>query len=82
MLSRALDIHGTLDKPKDREWIHILLSYLKTYVECLGNELLLHEQDKVDYVDGFVNALKTASEKLDAGIVTSSPFISLHPLCV
>ena len=66
MLSRAIDTHSMLQKPKDREWIHILISFLKAYVEELGTELLMHE-DKTEYVSQLVKQLHTAACELDAG---------------
>lgn len=67
MLSRALDVHTALGKPKDREWMHILLSFLKAYVEGLGGELLMREEDKTTYVTELVKALKTSASELDTG---------------
>lgn len=75
MLSRALDIRAALRKPDDREWIHILLSYLKTFVDGQGTELLAHEEDKVTYVEQLVTAMQAAAFKLDAGR-TSKPVFS------
>jgi hypothetical protein len=67
MLSRALDTHAQLQKPKDREWIHILISFLKAYVEELGKELLMHADDKKEYVSQLVKELHIAAKELDAG---------------
>jgi trafficking protein particle complex subunit 10 len=67
MLSRALDTHAALQRPKDREWIHILLSFLKAYVEELGKELLMHEDDKKEYVARLVDELHAAAIELDTG---------------
>ncbi|KAF7964535.1 hypothetical protein HWV62_6039, partial [Athelia sp. TMB] len=66
MLSQAIDTHAKLNNPKDREWIHITLSYLKTYVEELGNELLLHEDDKVAYVGKLIAEMRNASQDLES----------------
>lgn len=67
MLSRALNTHSDIGKPKDREWIHILLAFLKTYVDNLGMELLMLEDDKVAYVSQLVTAMKAAAVQLDSG---------------
>ncbi|TFK43010.1 trafficking protein particle complex subunit 10 [Crucibulum laeve] len=67
MLSRALDTHATLDKSQDVEWIHILLSFLKTYCEHRGTDLLLHEEDKLEYVSKLVNAMREAASQLENG---------------
>ncbi|KAK0459605.1 uncharacterized protein EV420DRAFT_1307323 [Desarmillaria tabescens] len=78
MLSRALDIHESLEKPKDREWIHILLSFLSTYVEN-GAELLLCEQDALVYVRRLVGELKSAAPELDQDLVhTDFAAITVH----
>ncbi|KAF7983988.1 hypothetical protein HWV62_17458 [Athelia sp. TMB] len=66
MLSQAIDTHAKLNNPKDREWIHITLSYLKTYVEELGNELLLHEDDKVAYVGKLIAEMRNAAQDLES----------------
>jgi hypothetical protein len=67
MLSRALDTHAELQRPKDGEWIHILLSFLRSIVEKSGKEMLIHEQDKKEYVSRLVDELHIAAFKLDTG---------------
>lgn len=67
MLSLALDTHAELDKTKDREWIHILLSFLKTYVETVGLDLLMHEEDSVEYISRLVQAMRDSATMLEAG---------------
>ena len=68
MLSRALDTHSLLEKAQDVEWIHIVLSFLKTYVEHRNSEILLHETDKIGYVANLINSLKTSAERLETGL--------------
>lgn len=70
MLSRALDTHSDMKKPKDTEWIHILLSFLKTYIENLGSELLMHEEDKTAYVTKLVNDMDRAASELEGGTLS------------
>lgn len=67
MLSLALDTHAELDKSKDREWIHILLSFLKTYVDTLGLDLLMHEEDSAEYISRLVQALRDSATALESG---------------
>lgn len=69
MLSNAIDTHARIQKPKDREWIHILLSFLKTYVDELGSELLMHEEDKTAYVSQLVDEMHTAADELESGML-------------
>ena len=66
-LRHALDTHATLAKPRDREWILILLSFMKTYAESSGAELLMSEEDKVDYISLLSDQLKVAAESLQEG---------------
>ena len=67
MLSRALDTHASSGQDKTTEWIHILLAFLKTYVESLSSTLLIHEEDKVAYISGLVDNLRLAAENVEAG---------------
>ncbi|KAI0724064.1 trafficking protein particle complex subunit 10 [Cerioporus squamosus] len=66
MLNRALNIHEAAEKPKDREWIHVLLHFLRAYVEDMGRQLLMSEEDSAAYVQGLVTQLKQAAEELDS----------------
>src|ERR1700719_3016015 len=65
MLSRALATHSDLNKPKDRDLLHLLLSFLSTHADCMGPELLKHEKE--DDVEKLVGTLKEAALALDDG---------------
>ncbi|KAI0647217.1 trafficking protein particle complex subunit 10 [Trametes meyenii] len=65
MLNRALDIHASTEKPKDREWIHILLHFLRAYVDDVGMDLLLSKEDSEAYVTQLVSVLRAAADELD-----------------
>lgn len=67
MLSRALDTHADFQQEKDTEWIHILLSFLKSYVDISGCDLLIHEKDKAEYISELVHSLQQAASQLEAG---------------
>jgi hypothetical protein len=67
MLSQALDTHASAGQEKNTEWIHILLSFLKTYIDSSGSELLIHEEDKLVYITRLVEDLRLAAGKLEAG---------------
>lgn len=75
MLSQAIDTHAQLNNPKDREWIHVLLSYLKTYVDELGNELLMHEDDKAAYVGKLIAEMQDAAKGLESGMLCRPSFL-------
>lgn len=67
MLSRAIDTHAALKKPRDREWIHILLAFLKTYVNDGSTELVMLDEEMAEYIAGLVSTLREAAEELDSG---------------
>ena len=67
MLSRALDTHGLLKKAQDVEWIHIVLSFLKTCVEHRNSEML-HETDKIGYIANLIDSLTTSAKRLETGL--------------
>ncbi|KAG6861666.1 hypothetical protein C0995_013672 [Termitomyces sp. Mi166 len=68
MLSKALDTHADYQQEKDTEWIHILLSFLKSYIDNLGAELLMHEEDRVEYITRLVDGLHQAAAKLESDL--------------
>jgi len=74
MLQCALETHAALEKPKDREWIHVLLSFLATYALSSGADMLVKEDDKVAYISNLVDALKQSASELDTGWVSRSFF--------
>ncbi|PFH52452.1 hypothetical protein AMATHDRAFT_74243 [Amanita thiersii Skay4041] len=64
-LSRALDIHDGLQKEKNVEWIHILLAFLKTFVECPETDFLLHKGDRLEYISRLVSTLNGVASELE-----------------
>lgn len=67
MLCQSLDIHANVDKPKDREWINILLSFLKTCLSDSDPTLLMHNDDREPYIAGLIDSLKASAKALDSG---------------
>ncbi|KIP08175.1 hypothetical protein PHLGIDRAFT_88626 [Phlebiopsis gigantea 11061_1 CR5-6] len=65
MLTRALDLHDSAEKPHDRDWLSILLDYLKAYVHDLGRALLITKEDHVAYTSSLVHALRQAASSLE-----------------
>ncbi|KXN82613.1 Trafficking protein particle complex subunit 10 [Leucoagaricus sp. SymC.cos] len=69
MLSQALDTHAEMEQPKDNEWMHNLLLYLRSFIEHQGSELLVHDEDKAEYISGLVSYLTKAANSLESEIV-------------
>lgn len=67
MLSQALDTHMKMGRPNDNEWMHNVLSYLRSFIEHQGNKLLLHEDDKIEYVSQLVASLVEFANNLESG---------------
>ncbi|KAJ3845286.1 trafficking protein particle complex subunit 10 [Lentinula raphanica] len=78
MLTRALETHETAKKPKDRDWIHVLLAFFKTYAESGGTELLMPEESKSAYVSQCMSALEVAVTNLESGSYPDHPALRLQ----
>lgn len=68
MLTQALDLHAESDKPRDRDWILILLEFLKAYVQDMGKSLLITKEDHIAYTSSLVDVLKDAAQALPSGM--------------
>ncbi|ETW85992.1 hypothetical protein HETIRDRAFT_309755 [Heterobasidion irregulare TC 32-1] len=78
MLSQAIDIHAALGSARDQQWINIALSFLKSYVDDHGSDLLVTEDDKAAYVSRIVVALQDLANNIDSDLIHSEhPAISI-----
>jgi hypothetical protein len=76
MLARALDTHGRSEKPQDVEWMHILLSFLKSYVEHRGADMLFPTDNPTEYISKYVTSLMEAASGLENGPLYSSTLVA------
>ena len=67
MRMQALSIHTSTEQPKDADWAHIVLDFLKAYVEDMGAELLMDVDDHKAYVTGLIESLRHAASELQTG---------------
>lgn len=67
MLTRALDLNESVEKPHDKEWLLVLLDYLKAYVQDLGKALLITKEDHVTYTSSLAQELHKAAVALESG---------------
>lgn len=67
MLSRTLDTHAKMKQPKDKQWMHNVLTYLHNFVGQRGSELLVHDDDREEYVNRLVSCLLDAAHSLESG---------------
>lgn len=74
MLSRGLDTHEQLDKPRDREWILAALSFLRLFAEDVGQEVVTLQQDRKEYTTTLLQSVASAAEQLPTdAILTDHP---------
>ncbi|KAK2460622.1 hypothetical protein APHAL10511_007092 [Amanita phalloides] len=67
-LLQALLIHAGLQKTKDTEWIHILLDFLKTAVECSEIDSLFSESNRIEHISSLLQSLRTVSSTLETDL--------------
>jgi hypothetical protein len=64
MLSQALNVYAFADTDRNKQWINIVLSYLKVCESGPNDELLTHQEDSATYVTNLVDSLKAAVDQL------------------
>ncbi|KAI0736997.1 trafficking protein particle complex subunit 10 [Fomitopsis betulina] len=69
MRMQALSIHTSTEQPKDADWAHIVLDFLKAYVVDMGAELLMDVDDQKAYVTGLIETLRHAASELQADML-------------
>jgi hypothetical protein len=67
MLGRAVTAHADVGRPRDREWVLGALAYLRAYVEELGREVMMPDEDKRQWLGALVREVQEAAEGLDLG---------------
>ena len=72
MLTHALNLYSSSQQSKDRDWIYLVLEFLKAYVEDLGKELLVEADDHRAYISGLIAAFKDAAANLQSGLLLLS----------
>lgn len=78
MRMQALSIHTSTEQPKDADWAHIVLDFLKAYVVDMGAELLMDVDDQKAYVTGLIETLRHAASELQAGRSVHLCILSNH----
>ncbi|EIN07448.1 hypothetical protein PUNSTDRAFT_144927 [Punctularia strigosozonata HHB-11173 SS5] len=66
VLSQALDTHQQLEKPKDQDWMHMLLNFLSAYVQDIEGALLMQVEDKNEYLKRLMSAMSSSASAMEA----------------
>jgi len=81
MLCRAINVHESLNKPHNREWIHMLLDFFKAYISDTNRELSPLDQDGLSSLSTLVNHVITSAKELDSDLIHADDYIiSIRPL--
>ncbi|EIW85047.1 hypothetical protein CONPUDRAFT_47585 [Coniophora puteana RWD-64-598 SS2] len=81
MLCRAINVHKSLNKPHNREWIYMLLDFFKAYIPDTNRELSPLDQDGLSSLSTLVNHVVTSAKELDSDLIHSDDYIiSIRPL--
>jgi hypothetical protein len=67
MFCRALDIYSTMNKTKDREWVHLVLSFLKSYTDGMEEEFLVTDGKRAP-IEKLVKELVNVAGSLEEGV--------------
>ncbi|KAI0256634.1 trafficking protein particle complex subunit 10 [Lactifluus subvellereus] len=65
MLSQANDVYSLVNTAKDKQWVNIVLAYLKLYSGSSNHEPLTHQADSTAYITDIVDSLKTVVDSLN-----------------
>jgi hypothetical protein len=63
---RAMKIHSQMSIPRDREWIHVLLDFLKAYIVDMSQEFVVQNNEKT-YMSDIIDSLRIAASELQSG---------------
>ncbi|EMD38446.1 hypothetical protein CERSUDRAFT_153326 [Gelatoporia subvermispora B] len=69
MLTRALELHDSSEKEKDKDWIHLVLEFLKAYVDDFGKELIMLEIEREQYLTNLLTSLKDTATGLQSDLI-------------
>jgi trafficking protein particle complex subunit 10 len=67
MLSQAILTHAQAGNVKDRQWIKIALSFLKTFTVNFGRSSVVSQSDEASHVSNVLDPLKAVADNLDEG---------------
>jgi hypothetical protein len=65
MLSQAIHVYALAGTNRDKQWVNIVLKYLKLWSNGSIDESLTHQDDSPTYIANLVESLKLAVERLD-----------------
>jgi len=65
MLSQAINVYALAGTNRDKQWVYIVLKYLKLWSNGSVDESLTRQDDSPTYIANLVESLKLAVESLD-----------------
>ena len=70
MLSQAINVYALAGTNKDKQWINIVLKYLKLWSNGSIGELLTRQDDSATYITNLVESLKVSVDKLSERLLS------------
>ena len=64
MLSQAINVYAVAGTARDKQWVNIVLTYLKLFSSGFNGESLTHREDNTSYVTNLVDSLKAVVDEL------------------
>lgn len=64
MLSQAINVYALADTNRDKQWVNIVLEYLKLWSNGSIGEPLTRQDGGATYIANLVESLKLAVDKL------------------
>ena len=64
MLSQAINVYALAGTNRDKQWINIVLKYLKLWSNGSISESLTCQDDNATYITNLVESLKVSVDKL------------------
>lgn len=64
MLSQAINVYALAGTNRDKQWINIVLKYLKLWSNGSIGESLTCQDDSATYITNLVESLKVSVDKL------------------
>lgn len=75
MLCRALHAYSKGPIPDSREWVSLVLSFMKLCIDELGMSLVDFQGDVKSQIDDLLESVQKAASQLDPGKLGSRPYV-------
>ena len=68
MRYQAIRIHAQSERARDKEWVMLVMEFLRMYTSDLSRELLAQVVDMKVYLSALTEQLKSAASEIESGL--------------